>query len=297
MQSHADALRSGLAAALRLVALALAAACAPTPDGSPATSPRPSTAPASSVVEGGGQGAVLALVAGDSVTIKVHGQPELSLATTVAEDGTVTLPLAGSVDVAGLAPGKAAQRIAAAFRQGKFLVDPQVAVTLAQSSVGRVSVLGAVRTPGRFPIESRATVLDVLALAGGISEDGGETVVLLRPDRSGRIARYPIEMKGLSQGRTALPTVILRGGDALFVPAVGHFYIYGEVKAPNMYRLEPGMTVVQAISRGGGTTPRGSATRIELRRRQPNGTYATSSAGPTDEIRPDDVIRVKERLF
>lgn len=240
---------------------------------------------------------VLVLAPDDSVVVTVFGRPELATTTSVAEDGTLTLPLVGEVAVAGLTTGKAAARVANAYRQEKFLTDPQVTLTLAHARNTQISVLGAVKAPGRFPLDARTTVLDALAQAGGVTENGSSVIVLLRPDRAGKVTRYGIDLRGLGQGRSAVPTLALRGGDSLYVPPADQFYIYGEVKAPNMYRLEPGMTVVQAISRSGGVTPRGSERRIEIKRRRPDGSYATTGADLGDLLQPDDVVRIKERIF
>lgn len=247
--------------------------------------------------DSGGGGSQFMLGIGDELTVQVYGRPELNTTTYVAEDGSITIPLAGAVPVAGLSPVKAGHRVAAAFRNGKFLVDPQVTVTMAQFRGQQVSVLGAVKTPGRFVIESKTTVLDVLAQAGGITESGGNAVVLLRPGKNGKVQRYAVDMKGLSNGNLPVPTMTLRGGDSIFVPPADQFSIYGEVRSPNMYRLEPGMTVVQAISRGGGITPRGSNSRIEIMRRKPDGTSETRSGNLNDFVLANDVIRVKERFF
>lgn len=279
--------------------LAVASACAPTLRSTPATARGGLAGLATSPSEAAGNGAPLTtLGAGDAVSVQVYGRPELATTTTVAEDGSLTVPLAGAVPVAGLTPAKAGLRIAGAYRQGRYLVNPQVTVSFTQQARGQqVSVLGAVRTPGRFTVESNTTVLDVLAQAGGITEDGAGVVVLMRPDRAGKVTRYAIDLGGLTQAGRPVPTLTLRGGDSLFVPPAEQFYIHGEVRAPNMYRLEPGMTVVQAISRGGGVTPRGSENRIEIKRRRPDGTYVTSSANLGDTLQADDVIRVKERIF
>ena len=230
---------------------------------------------------------------GDPVSMQVYGRPELNTTTFVADDGTIAVPLAGSVPVVGLSPANAAKRVAAAFREGKFLVDPQVTIFRSQ----HVSVLGAVRTPGRFVVESRATVLDVLAQAGGVNENGANVVVLLRPENDGKVSRQSIDLKGLSQQNAPLPTLTLRGGDSIFVPPADQFSIYGEVKSPNLYRLESGMTVVQAIARGGGITPRGSSSRIEISRNRPDGTTVIRDGKLNDAVQANDVIRVKERFF
>lgn len=274
------------------------AGCASSPDLPPtAATKKAADAPANATPESMASAPSTTLLPGDQVTFQVFGRPEMAMTTFIGEDGRITVPLVGAIEVAGLTPNKAGQRVASALRQGKYLVDPQVTVALAQSRGLHVSVLGAVKTPGRFAIDPRTTVLDALAQAGGITENGAGMVVLLRPDRAGKLVRFPIDLKGLGQGRGAVPTLTLRGGDSLFVPPAEQFYILGEVKAPNMYRLEPGMTVVQALSRGGGVTPRGSDSRIELKRRKADGGYVTSSASLSDTLQADDVIRVKERIF
>jgi polysaccharide export outer membrane protein len=240
---------------------------------------------------------MLALGIGDSVSVQVYGRPELTTTTYVADDGAIPVPLAGRVQVAGLSPADAAERIATAFREAKFLVDPQVTVLLLQSRSQQVSVLGAVQHPGRYVVEANATVMDLLAQAGGVAENGARTALLLRRDRDGRIERIPMDLQGLTRASVPLPEQTLHGGDSVFVPVAEQFYVYGEVQAPNMYRLEPGMTLEQALSRSGGVTARGSRKRIEIRRRGADGNYETHAGELAELVRADDVIRVKERIF
>ncbi len=242
-------------------------------------------------------GAALTLGPGDVVAVQVYGRPELSSTIYIGDDGTIRMPLAGAVNVSGLSPAQASQRVAEALKEGNFLVNPQVSIILSQFRSQQVSVLGDVRAPARFPIESRTTVLDLLALAGGVNESGGNVVYLIRPDNSGHVTRYPIDLKGLSDSKSAIPTLTLRGGDTVFVPRAEQFYIYGEVTTPNMYRIEPGMTVLQAMARGGGVTPRGSENRVEIKRRLANDRYVTITPQLTDPVMPNDVIRVKQRIF
>jgi polysaccharide export outer membrane protein len=273
------------------LALALLPYAARTAEAVPAAAAAPS-APATAAVPG----PMLALGAGDAVSVQVYGRPELTITTYVADDGSIPVPLAGRVPVAGLAPADAAERIAAAYRDAKFLVDPQVTVLLLQSRSQLVSVLGAVQRPGRYVIEAHDTVMDLLAQAGGVGENGARVVYLMRPGTDGKLERTALDLNGLSREGVPLPATTLRGGDSVFVPQAEQFYVYGEVTAPNMYRLEPGMTVEQAISRSGGVTARGSRKRIEIRRREGEG-YVTRAGELAELVRADDVIRVKERIF
>jgi polysaccharide export outer membrane protein len=240
---------------------------------------------------------LLQLGAGDSVTIQVYGQPDMGATVYVSDEGAIPVALAGPVQVAGLSPAQASLRIEKALRDGKFLVDPHVTLIVTQSRSQRVSVLGQVGTPGRYPIESNTSILDLLAQAGGVKEDGADVVYLLRSDKEGKETRYPINLKLMVNGDRPAQTERLKGGDSVFVPRADQFYIYGEVAQPGKYKVEPGMTIVQAIARAGGVTLRGSDRRVEIKRHKPDGSYVTSKAKLGESVQPDDVIRVKESIF
>jgi polysaccharide export outer membrane protein len=238
---------------------------------------------------------------GDSVKIEVYGQPDMTTTVPVGDDGKISLPLVGAVAVGGMSPTDAGTRIAQALKTGGFFNDPHVTVSLLNSRSQRISVLGLVHAPGRYTIDQKMTLFDVLAQAGGISDDGADYVYVLRPDGQGAMRRYTVRLSGLANAGNAasdrLPVERLLGGDTLYVPRAERFYITGEVTAGAMYRLEPGMTVLEAIARAGGITQRGSQSRVEIKRPAKDGHYITFHATLTDKVQPDDVIRVKESIF
>ncbi len=240
---------------------------------------------------------LLKLGSGDLVAVQVFGRPELSISAYVSDNGTITLPLVGAVQVSGLSPTEAAQRVAEALKKGDFLLNPQVNMTLSQFRSQQVSVLGEVHTPGRYALESKTNIFDLLAQSGGLAADAADTGYLLRKDKNGDVIRLPVDLRNLAINQASNADYALKGGDSLYVPKASQFYIYGEVRSPNRYKLEPGMTVVEALTLGGGITDRGSERRIEIRRRAGDGKYKTLDARPTDAVEADDVIRVKERLF
>lgn len=295
----AGLLVTGLAAAEPVAAysLALQLAAAPSARAADAGGAAAAGSAASAAPDSPAGPAPRVLGVGDAVTVQVYGMPDLDTTTYVADDGSIPVPLAGNVAVLGQSPAAAAHSVATAYRKGGFLVDPKVTLFLVQARSQQVSVLGAVRSPGRFVVESRTSLLDVLAAAGGIAEDGANAVVLLRPDKAGKLRRYPVDLAGLGEEGTPLPVLSLHGGDSIFVPQAAQFYISGEVNSPDKYRLETGMTVAQAVSRGGGITARGSSRKVEIRRRKPDGSVQLIDAGMGDPVRADDVIRVRERLF
>lgn len=279
---------------LLLLAAPMVVLHAATPGGGP-----PNGVPTAPAAAGSAEGAVptVQLGTGDSLTVDVFGQQDMNGVVTVGDDGTIRLPLVGAVAVAGLSPAQAAQKIERALIDGGFLVKPHVSVTLTTPVSQLVSILGEVHTPGRYQVNANSTIFQILALAGGITADGADTIYLIHMDNGGKQERIPIDLKGLSDNTSKLPTTRFKGGDSIFVPRAEKFYIYGEVMMPNSYKLEPGMTVVQAIARAGGLTVRGSDRRVEIKRTGPNGKQDTFSAKQDALVKPDDVIRVKESIF
>lgn len=239
---------------------------------------------------------LLSLGPGDVVTMTIVGYPELRSVLYVANDGSISVPMAGVVQVGGMEPAAAAQRVAQAYSAGEYLVDPQVNLVVSESHSQQISVLGEVRSPGRFPVQTRLGVFDALALGGGVSELGADDVYVLRRE-GGRMARYDVDLHGALQGAQGSSYLELQPGDTVIVPRAEQFYIYGEVRAPNAYRLRPGMTVMQALALGGGLTERGSDRRVEIKRKQPDGDVHSLGAELGDRLQPDDVIYVKERFF
>ena len=240
---------------------------------------------------------LLPLGPGDSVAIQVYGQPDMNATVYVSDDGTIPVALAGPIQVGGVSPAEASARIEKALRDGKYLIDPHVTLTVTESRSRRVAVLGQVGKPGRYPIESNTSLFDLLAEAGGVGETGGDILYILHPEKGGKITRRRISMKSLSDSANTTSVPTLSGGDSVFVPLAPQLYIYGEVNAPGKFKVEPGMTVIQAIARAGGISQRGSQNRVEIKRRKADGTYETTKAKLGDLVQADDVLRVKESIF
>jgi len=244
--------------------------------------------------EGGGKGLVLG--EGDVIAFNMFGQPDMATTTLVSPEGRVSLPLVGNVQVGGLTPSDAEGRITAAYREGGYFKDPQVNVTVEEYRSQQVSVLGAVNRPGRYPLKTQTTVLDALAQAEGVKPEGARTAILIRK-REGEARRYRVDLDEMVSESGALESLTLQAGDVLYVPEAELFYIYGEVQRPDAYPLRPGMTVMQALSVGGGVTDKGSNSRIEIRRTGPDGEMQRIDPALTDRVREGDVIFVKERFF
>jgi polysaccharide export outer membrane protein len=202
----------------------------------------------------------------------------------------------GEVPVAGLATVEAERRIAKALESGGFVKKPQVNVLVTSFQSQQVSVLGLVNRPGRYPMDSRRTLIDVLALAGGISAEGGDTAVLIRT-RDGKTTKDSIDLPMMMRSADLSQNLDLIGGDVIYIERAPKFYIYGEVQRPGVYRLERNMTVIQALSAGGGLNIRGTERGMRVKRLGVNGEIEEVRVRHGDILRPDDVLYVQESLF
>jgi polysaccharide export outer membrane protein len=244
-----------------------------------------------------GAAATDALGPGDMVRVTVFQNPDLATEATISADGTLAFPLLGEVNVAEKTPIEAGRLIAERLRQRKFVLDPQVSVTLVALRSRQVAVLGAVAKPGHYPLETTHTrVTDLLALAGGVNEAGDETVVVVT-NRNGSAERIEIDVPAMYQSGNLTANIELVPGDTIFVPSAPVFYIYGAVQSPGAYPLEPGTSVMRALALGGGLTARGTERGLTIHRQGGDGAALELDAALTDGVEPNDVIRVKASVF
>ncbi len=237
------------------------------------------------------------LGSGDVIRIQVFQNPDLTLETRVSESGYITYPLIGAVAVGGASLVEVETRIARQLGDGGFVLRPQVSVMLLQNRGNQVSVLGQVNRPGRFPIETAGTRLsEMLANAGGIASTGADSVIVVGV-RDGKPFRKEIDLPALFLDGRMSEDMTVAGGDVIYVHRAPLFYVYGEVQRPGAFRVERGMTVMQALAQGGGPTVRGSEDRLRLHRRDASGAVVKSSPELSDPIRPDDVLYVRESIF
>lgn len=239
---------------------------------------------------------------GDSIRILVFQHPDLTLEARIPESGQLSYPLIGAVQAAGLSPSLLEQTVARRLREGRYLADPQVTVLITGHRSQQVSVLGQVTRPGRYPIEVRGLRLsEVLALAGGITPAGADTVVLIRHDPARRWRReFDLATLLASQATGAggeSPDPVLQPDDLIYVDRAPQYYIYGQVQRPGMYGVDRGLTVAQAIAKGGGLTLRGTDRGVRLQRRQGDGRMALEEVRLDDPVRPDDLLIIRESLF
>jgi polysaccharide biosynthesis/export protein len=151
----------------------------------------------------------------DVLDISVWKNPELSRKVPVRPDGKVSLPLVNDIQAAGLTPSELRQQLQT--RLAEFVPTPEVAVIVSEVQSLRVSVVGAVKTPGRFMLKSPATVLECIALAQGLTEFAArERIVVLRQNGS-TTTRIPFNYRKVADG-SEQENFFVKPGDIIVVP-------------------------------------------------------------------------------
>ena len=238
----------------------------------------------------------LVLGASDVIKISVYGSPDLALETRISQSGNITFPLVGDVKVGGLAVSDAEKKIAGLLISGGFVLKPQVNILVTGQNSQQVSVLGQVAKPGRYPIDGKQSLIDILALAGGVLPEGSDTVFLIR-NRNGEKQREAVDLINMVRSGNLQKDLNLKTDDVVYVERAPRFYVYGEVLKPGSYRLERNMTVLQVLAVGGGLTARGTERGMRIKRRDANGNVHEFAAKDQDLIQVDDVVYVKESFF
>lgn len=236
------------------------------------------------------------LANGDVIRINVYDHPDLTTETRISANGEINYPLIGATKIGGLELRQAEAKIADGLKKGGFVREPLVNINVIQYRGQQVNVLGFVNRPGRFPLEKASTVSDLLAIASGITISGADQIVHIRREGA-KTTRTEIDALELMEKGNPKADFQLRDGDIIFVPREPRFYIYGEVQRPGAFRLERNMTVVQALSVGGGITPRGTQRGIRILRRDNAGKMQEIETSLSSPVEKDDVIYVKESLF
>jgi polysaccharide export outer membrane protein len=233
---------------------------------------------------------------GDIVSITVYQQPDLATDARISQDdGTITFPLIGEVVLSGLSPEAAAKKISRLLKDGGFIIRPEVALTVKEFQSQKIPIMGRVNQPGEYALKGESRVIEMITQAGGLKEDAADVIVVVK-ENSGKTNKHEVDLLRFYAGDMS-QNIKVSEGDFILVPKMDTFYIHGEIKQPGMYRLERGMAMMQAISVAGGISGRGSLKDIKVTRRLPDGATEKVELELTDELRPDDVVYIKERLF
>lgn len=243
----------------------------------------------------------------DLLKVRVYEDEKLSGDRRVAEDGTISMPLLGDLLVTGKTPAEIAAQLKRLLEE-KYMQRASVDVQIQEFQSRPISVLGAVQRPGNLAFSGRGTLLEALTAAGGLSENHGRYLYVLRRADNGLSDQIAIDLNQLLAQGDPRANIPIFANDLINVPPTVDVTVYciGEVVRPGVltFKSSERITLLTAIAHAGGLTDR--AGRILIKRAAPaegageiTVDYKRILAGkaPDMELGPGDVIVVKESFF
>jgi polysaccharide export outer membrane protein len=237
---------------------------------------------------------------GDLLHLEVYDTPEMEQHSRVTEAGNIPFSFLGNVHVSGLTPEQAAEQIEHSLQAAGIMLHPQVSVEVESYALANASVMGEVQKPGTYEIDTPHRVVDVLALAGGMTPVADRHITIQRfgPDKQ------KVDYYYSNEGDAALSNdPMVYPGDSVVVSKVAVVYVLGDVFKPGGYPINTNnskMTALQAIALAGYANHTAAVGRSRLVRQTTNGVQEINlpvgamqkGKMPDVALLPDDVVYV-----
>jgi polysaccharide biosynthesis/export protein len=237
---------------------------------------------------------------GDELDITVFGFPELSQHLRVSNSGDVSLPLTGTVHLAGLSSDEAEALVEKRLADGHFVNNPHVSVYVKEYTAEGISLIGEVGHPGVYPAVGAHRLMDLIQMAGGLTEKAGKTVTVSHRDG----AQNPLTLTLFEDAvKMAQNNIDLLPGDTVVVSKAGIVYIVGEVNRPGGFVIEGNhLMASEALAMAAGPTRMASLNRARIIRRTPDGLKETplplskvlDAKSPDVALQANDIVYVPE---
>jgi polysaccharide export outer membrane protein len=245
----------------------------------------------------------------DLLNISVFGLDELSKTVRVSEEGKITFSPLGGVDVEGLTKVELEEKLSQLLEE-KYLQNPQVTVFIMEYQSKRVSVLGAIRNPGPYELLGRQTLLQIISQAGGITNEAGNDIIVIRQHEDGASTSLKISIDDLILKGDARLNIPLQLNDVINIPIdkIVNIYVFGQVRRPGALGVRRSNipTLLQAIGQAGGFSERASKSRVLIKRIDDNGKEVKIKVNVKSIIKgkrkdiqllENDVVIVPETVF
>lgn len=255
---------------------------------------------------------------GDLVDVRVFGRPELSGERRLDSYGRIRLHFIEDFQASCLTETQLSSAIAEKYK--KYLRDPQVDVLIKEYRSQPVAIIGAVTQPGRFQLQRRVRLLELMTFAGGPSNRAGSSIHVIhsadhsycaeegKPTQPAQAAAgdpammlSSIKMRDLLAGNQDANPYI-QPGDIISIPEADQYFVTGSVNKPGAYPMITRMTLTQAVAQAGGITGDGARGKVRLIRSVPGADQPKETIYNIDDIQrrkiediallPNDIVEV-----
>jgi polysaccharide export outer membrane protein len=235
---------------------------------------------------------------GDVLRIVVYDHDDLTTTARVSGEGVITFPLIGQVEVKGLTLSQIADKITSLLADG-YVVNPQVNIFIQEFRSKKAFIMGEVQKPGLYVLPGQTTFMSLLSEAGGLTKDAGDKAIIKRKanpsDKNESV--ITVNLRRLIEKGDTSQDVPIMDGDSVYITKAGVFYVTGEVKKPDAYKYEDGITVIKAITMAGGFTDKASKGRVKILRKVGGKEETLEKLNMDDPVKPNDVLVVPESFF
>ncbi len=153
---------------------------------------------------------------GDILDISLWKDEAMTRQVTVLTDGKIAFPLIGEVTAAGRTVGEVKQDMVEKLKE--YVPEPVLNVDVKQVNSMIIYVTGRVNTPGRYPVNTRVTVLQALSIAGGLNAFAKRSKIKVFRQERGKTVTYPFDYNEVVDGENLQQNIILKRGDVVVVP-------------------------------------------------------------------------------
>jgi polysaccharide biosynthesis/export protein len=248
-------------------------------------------------------GTPVTLHPGDGIAVSVYGVNDYKVTARIAGDGNVDLPLIGSTHVAGLTVEQAQQLVAQKLIDGQMILYPDVLISVVDSMVDVIGVMGEVNSPKAIPAFAPMSLFDALSAAGGLKATASHSISILRKD-----VNEPLLVVLNSNPADAVnQNIPLYPGDRVIVPRTGVVYVVGAVLHSGAYPITPDtpLTLTQAVTLAGNTGFQAAPTETRIirttgaKRREIRVNLSRISDGkdPDPILQNDDIVMIPTNLI
>ena len=208
----------------------------------------------------------------DLLQISVFEVPELNITVRVSENGMINLPLLGEVKAEGLNRLELEKRIAALLEKS-FLKNAQVTIFIKEFESKKISVMGAVKAPGMIDLIGRQSLLQIISMAGGLSEQASDTVIIFRQFQTIPSLSLVIKLDDVLLRADPKYNIPIFPGDIINIPGSQFLdiYVFGQVQSPGAVRMKKGsdeVTLLRAIAQAGGFSDRARRGKVLITRNE-----------------------------
>ena len=234
--------------------------------------------------------------AGDQIRVSIFNVEELSGEYRIDGNGYINMPLVGDIALSGYDLGQAERVIAKAYSE-RYLRDPQVSIRVTEFRSQQFTAIGAFSAPRIYNVDRRVTLMEAIAMAGGLASAAGSQIYLtdrIRDPESGQLGTRSLIIGVEDLMQHPAEYNFLLGDSALInVPRAGSIFVEGAVNNPGVFSRQGDTTVLKAITMAGGLKFEANRSRLRVLRRDPTTNEWTQEEVSMSEIRSSPLADIQ----